>query len=230
MARRGDARPVKAMSKWAVLQWLEPEITLGRTFWPEVFSAFTMLLPALHGSNLAADLASGAAFPQGVWVLLYGAIFHCPVSMAYHLSNAVLEGTAGHDVMLTPFRTADLTAIHLCCIAFGWAESYGDILYTLALTVLNLICIFALLHDLASGRRGGQHEVHRVAVAVFLYTLPVLLRGDCWNYLGIAVSWILAAAFQMISPKIGGWGHGLFHMMLVPYFHFLMHGVASAGQ
>ena len=64
--------------------------------------------------------------------------------------------------MLTPFRTADLTAIHLCsldricvactrdlkspschlgCIAFGWAESYGDILYTLALTVLNLICL-----------------------------------------------------------------------------------------
>ena len=31
----------------------------------------------------------------GVWVLLYGAIFHCPVSMAYHLSNAVLEGFLG---------------------------------------------------------------------------------------------------------------------------------------
>lgn len=219
----------KTISKWSLLRWLEPEIAFGETFWPEVFSALTMLFPALHGYYMAPDIAADASFPPGVWVLLYATLFHCPVSMAYHLANAAFYGMSGYDALNTPFRTADLVAIHLCCIAFGWAESHGDISYTIFLIVINVGCILSLLHTLALGRRGGRHENYWVAFAVFLYTLPVLMRCDYINYVGIAASWCLACVFQSLGPKMGGWGHGFFHLMLVPYLHFLMRGAAATN-
>lgn len=187
--------PRKTISKWSLLRWLEPEIAFGETFWPEVFSALTMLFPALHGYYMAPDIAADASFPPGVWVLLYATLFHCPVSMAYHLANAAFYGMSGYDALNTPFRTADLVAIHLCCIAFGWAESHGDISYTIFLIVINVGCILSLLHTLALGRRGGRHENYWVAFAVFLYTLPVLMRCDYINYVGpMASRFLLAAA------------------------------------
>eukprot|EP00438_Fugacium_kawagutii_P017795 Skav205878 [mRNA] locus=scaffold766:270133:272330:+ [translate_table: standard] len=128
------------LSKWSLLRWLEPELSFGPIFCPEVFSALTMLFPALYGYYVVPDLASDATFPPGVWALLYATLFHMPVSMAYHFANAVYDGLPGYDVFCTPFRTADLVAIHLCCIAFGWAESHGDACYTLFLLVINAGC------------------------------------------------------------------------------------------
>ena len=85
----------------------------------QVFSALTMLFPAFHGYFQAPDIAEDAAFPQGsylngiekevfkenlkclmspapgVWVLWYAATFHCPISMAYHLANAIFDGYFG---------------------------------------------------------------------------------------------------------------------------------------
>ena len=217
----------KKTSTVSLLRWLEPELAFGHTFWPEVFSALTMLLPALHGYALAPEIALDASFPPGIWALLYATLFHCPISMVYHSANAIFEGTPGYDALCTPFRTADLIAIHFCCIAFGWAESHGDVAYTSLLVVLNIGRIISLLITLAKGRCGGRHENYWVALAVFLYTLPVLMRGDFHNYAGIATSWCLACIFQSLGPKMGGWGHGFFHLMLVPYLHFLMRGAAS---
>ncbi|CAK9001617.1 Elongation factor 2 [Durusdinium trenchii] len=230
MASRCECRswPSSKASKSIITNRHLHKSNLGRTFWPEVFSALTMLLPALHGYFRAPDIAASAAFPQGVWALAYAAIFHCPISMAYHLSNAVYDGAPGYDVLCTPFRTADLIAIHLCCVAFGWAESHGHLEYTIFITIINIGCIVSLLHTLICERRGGRHENYLVAFCVFLYTLPVLVRSDYCNYAGIAGSWFLACVFQSLNPKMGGWGHGLFHVMLVPYFHFLMHGAAAS--
>lgn len=84
----------------------------------EVFSAATMLLPAGGAYLWAPEMAANAAnFPPGVWALLYATLFHCPISMIYHLVNAVFHGTAGYNPMCTPFRTADLVAIHLSILA-----------------------------------------------------------------------------------------------------------------
>ena len=114
------------------------------TVFPQVFSALTMLFPALHGYSMAPDIAADASFPPGsagtsmkildlvlppwpvgvwhgflhipgVWALLYATLFHCPVSMAYHLANAAFDGhlgTEGGTIVRISFHVVIFGAYH----------------------------------------------------------------------------------------------------------------------
>lgn len=118
------------------------------------------------------------AWQGGAVVLSPMLEFSVPIIFGYLVCQDVLR-MSGYDALNTPFRTADLVAIHLCslvdvmamvflleclsssifshplasrrtltisknawgCIAFGWAESHGDISYTIFLIVINVGCL-----------------------------------------------------------------------------------------
>mmetsp|Transcript_43648 Transcript_43648/g.70746 ORF Transcript_43648/g.70746 Transcript_43648/m.70746 type:complete len:251 (-) Transcript_43648:143-895(-) len=195
-------------------------------FWQEVFSALSMMLPSLYALSFAPELAArGAAFPEGIWVLTYASCVHCPFSMAYHLTNAFRGGDDYEMFRVTPFRTADLSAIHLCAIAFAWALSRGSVLFTALLALLNLHCVRLLVRDQLLGRKGSLMDACRVSYCVLAYTLPLLWRGDYRNYAGALLSFATACSLHSMGSmgiQLHGWNHGLFHVMLTPYLHFLL--------
>ena len=117
------------------LRFLELEFEIGSAFWPEVFSALSMIVPSVLAYHTAPELASKSVFPEGLWALAVGTFLHCPFSVAYHLACAVLDQRDGFDSYSTPFRTMDLTAIHCSAIIFAWALSQGDWLYTFLMFV-----------------------------------------------------------------------------------------------
>lgn len=189
----------------SLLQFLELEFEIGSVVWPEVFSALTMAAPSLYALHAAPELASNAVFPEGVWALAIGTMMHCPFSMAYHLASALMNKRDGYDPMCTPFRTMDITAIH--------------------------ISIFILLRRLVEGRPGGLDESLRVTSQVFTYTLPLLFRGLYFHYLATISMWLGACLFFALANYFrlgGGWSHGIFHLLCFPFLHFMMSGVASA--
>ncbi|CAE7561852.1 eef-2, partial [Symbiodinium pilosum] len=153
----------RSLFRGSFLQFLELEFEIGSEFWPEVFSALSMMVPSIYAYHAAPELASNAIFPEGVWALAIGAMLHCPFSVAYHLASAVLDKHTGYDPMCTPFRTMDLSAIHVACIVYAWALSHGNVLFTLFLAILNILCVFLLFRRLMYGRPGGIHENIRVS-------------------------------------------------------------------
>lgn len=199
-------------------------------FWQEVFSSLSMLAPSLYAYLVCeAAAAQFGAFRLGVYALVYSTYFHCAISMYYHMNNALREGEPGFNAYLSPFRVADLAAIHVCCVTFGWAVSHGAALFTLASIVLNGRFIHRLVSMFAKGDPGSEGDGIRVAVSIFIYLSPMLARGDFENYLGALCSFLLAGACWVMAPRTNGWTHGFFHLMLTPYFHFLLRSAASVN-
>ncbi|CAE7264856.1 pcrA, partial [Symbiodinium sp. CCMP2592] len=236
--RRDDSSPsLKSMTMKAkprslflgsLLQFLELEFEIGSVVWPEVFSALTMAAPSLYALHAAPELASNAVFPEGVWALAIGTMMHCPFSMAYHLASALLNEREGYDPMCTPFRTLDISAIHINCVVFGWALSGGSLIFALFMAMLNAPCIFILLRRVVQGRPGGLDENVRVTFQVLTYTLPLLFRGLYFHYLATISMWLGACLFFALANYFrlgGGWSHGIFHLMCFPFLHFMMSGL-----
>eukprot|EP00439_Symbiodinium_sp_Y106_P084802 s46_g26.t1 len=235
LRRDGSSPSLKSMKAQrslflgSLLQFLELEFELGSVVWPEVFSALTMAAPSLYALHAAPELASNAVFPEGVWALAIGTMMHCPFSMAYHLASALLNKRDGYDPMCTPFRTMDISAIHINCVVFGWALSGGSLIFALFMAMLNAPCIFILLRRLVQGRPGGLDENLRVTSQVFTYTLPLLFRGLYFHYLATISMWLGACLFFALANyfRLGGgrWSHGIFHLMCFPFLHFMMSGL-----
>lgn len=195
-------------------------------YWPEVFSAVTMLAPSLYGLSLLSYLLEVASFPAGVKALVVASCLHCPVSMTYHFTNAAWEKYS-YDMMLTPFRLADVVAIHISCIIFGWALSHGSLSYTCVGAVVNSLFITRLLREYSAGNPGTRKDVIGVAICVLIYTAPMLLRGDISNYFGAILFFAVACVCHALNEHLHDLGHGFFHLFLVPYFHFLLASAAA---
>jgi hypothetical protein len=195
-------------------------------YWPEVFSAVTMLAPSLYGLSLVSYLLEVASFPHAVKALLVASCLHCPVSMAYHFTNAAWQKYS-YDMMLTPFRLADVVAIHISCIVFGWALSHGSLSYTCVGALVNLFFIARLVREYSARNPGTRKDVIGVAICVLIYTAPMLLRGDISNYFGAIFFFVLACVCHASNDHLHDLGHGFFHLFLVPYFHFLLASAAA---
>jgi len=202
-------------------QWT-PE---GSQFWQEVFSAASMVLPSLYALCFANRFAEGAAFPSGVWALVYMTYAHCFASVAFHATLAIEEGKV--DPFQSPFRLVDLGAIHTACVVFGWAVSHGALLFTVASAVLNLGLVLRLFWRYLCGLPGNSTDTQLLGVCIVIYTAPMLLRGDVWNYVGAVLCMSVGFVFFYLDARLNGWGHGVFHVMLLPYFHFLLCSAAA---
>mmetsp|Transcript_89931 Transcript_89931/g.232220 ORF Transcript_89931/g.232220 Transcript_89931/m.232220 type:complete len:281 (-) Transcript_89931:155-997(-) len=197
-------------------------------YWQEMFSSLSMLAPSLYAHIVCeAFAAQYTAFRPGIYVLVCSTYVHCACSMYYHANNALREGEPGFDPYNSPFRVADIGAIHFCCVTFGWALSDGAPLFTFVLVLLNLSWVRRLVQNFRRGQKGNRGDGLRIGVGILLYTSPMLLRGDVENYLGAMFFFLLAGFCWLVAPRYNGWPHGVFHLLLTPYFHFLLRSVAG---
>jgi len=94
----------------------------------------------------------------------------------------------------------------------------GSFLYMFSNMVINA----QYMHEVWS--KTGPQKARRsrnILIAVFLYTAPVLFRGDWYNY-SRALGWFLVGGISFQTHHLGGWGHGVFHLFCIVYCYYLV--------
>jgi len=195
-------------------------------FWQEVFSAGTMVLPSVYAYCNCAGIAANASFPQGIWAVTFSTYGHCLASVAFHLQCAFCNGPSFNQFE-SPFRTADMAFIHLCCFWYAFAISHGDLFIIAINAMVNAACVVRLVRRRLLGVPGARTDSLMVISCIFLYTAAVPLRGYWWDYTLLLLAYGLGGVMWASNAKMAGWGHGLFHICLTPAIHFLMNSVAK---
>jgi len=128
------------------------------------------------------------------------------------------------DRLNNRYRCLDQTAIHIVCEFYAYALS-GSVAYACVVLPLNA---YAALCLWSGGTNSFGNPVQmRLQPAIQLYLLPILLRGDYTNYFnGIGYGFLCLACF-VVSKRIRGWGHVLFHIIATPYSLVLLEAAKS---
>uniref|UniRef100_A0A7S1S6B1 Post-GPI attachment to proteins factor 3 n=1 Tax=Alexandrium catenella TaxID=2925 RepID=A0A7S1S6B1_ALECA len=201
----------------------------GGRFWQEIFNAATMLLPSIYVLSCSHAAASRARFPEGVWVTALATYAHCIASVIFHLECARRDRWDwDFDHFRSPFRVLDLTFIHASCVAYGFALSRGDTLFNVVCFLANLACVARLHWRLMRRLPGTPADSHRIVGNIAVYTMPMLMRGDLANYCCLMLCYGLSGVFWTLNERLCGWGHGLFHVMLLPCAHYVLQSATLA--
>jgi len=146
-------------------------------------------------------------------ILTVPVLLHLPVSMSYHFQLAwrVLK----HSVDCNP-RRLDQTFVHLASIGTSIGLS-TDITWSAVCCLFNIYFIRRLWT-----KKEAQvlERMVNIGIAVLLYGIPVLARGDIWHFVGGA-SFFLSGAVAMLL-RFGGWGHTVMHIMLGGIYYNVM--------
>jgi hypothetical protein len=179
----------------------------------EIFNAITMIFPTIvllwNVWNLSNQLTI---------ILLIGSSMHLPVSFTYHLSVAFNRYS---DRIDNDMRRLDQSMQHIIGILYSFALS-GSFLYTVLNIFYNIYGIIYLWNPKTSN--DGKRWIP-VTISIFLYTLPMLWRGDINNYILVITSIFIGGLCfipQLNYNIFMGWGHTLFHIMLIYYAQILV--------
>jgi len=154
---------------------------------------------------------------------------HCLASVMYHIQCAYRSCCGGDfDHFMSPFRVLDVTLIHTCCFAYGFALSRGDLLFNGISFLANLVCVTLLQWRMLCSVPGTTADSLRVVGCIIVYTMPMFMRGDMMNYLGMMLAYCLGGCLFSLNERLNGWGVGLFHAMLLPCTHFILQSAAAA--
>lgn len=176
----------------------------------EQFNALTqVLVPASQTLWLLlhATAESGLAWPpawaavavnSSTWIHCFAAVnYH--LRCAYRLDKHRLENHA---------RRCDQAFIHFTSAVYAFALS-GSPAYGLATLAYNAPCIALLWRPLSWGAATRA----RIGLAIMLYLAP-MERGARAVAAG---AFAMAATPLLLDRRLAGWGHGIFHLGLVPY-------------
>ena len=160
---------------------------------------------------------------EHAFVLLVGSLVHLPVSFVYHVNVA---RNVYADRLDNNMRRLDQSMQHVVGTLFSYALS-GSVGYMALNLALNLYGLYRLWDKNTSN--DGRRWIP-VLFCVFLYTTPMLWRNDLCNYALAAGSMAFGGALfvpELNSRYFRGWGHSLFHVVLVVYAQALAN---SAGK
>merc|ERR1712032_440142 len=127
----------------------------------------------------------------------------------------------------SPLRAADMSLIHLCCFVYGRAVARGALFFIVANAFVNLASAAWLIWRVLHGVPGTKRDSYRIIGCVLVYSLAMLWYGDWINYMGLLVSYAVGGFIWSINEALHGWGHGLFHVTLVPCLHCLMRSIVA---
>ena len=197
-------------------------------FWQEIFSTVTMLVPSIY---IAYRFQQHDAIPTRLRLMAWATYLHCFASCMYHCHCAANANRHDFNCLESPWRTADFTMIHLCLLSYTHAVS-GDLWYfDLLALILNLISAGVFIQRQVASRPGSKADALRVMAGICIYLAAMLCRGDLSNCGGVACAYGVGAIFYHKNDALGRWGHGLFHLALVPCTHFVLKSsVASLGD
>jgi hypothetical protein len=148
---------------------------------------------------------------------------HLPVSFTYHLSAAFNRYP---DRLDNDMRRLDQSMQHVVGTIFSYALS-GSLKFALLNLVINFFGVKQLWEVKTSN--DGKRWIP-VMICVLMYTSPMLWRGDVSNY-GLAMASMVIGGVSFV-PQLNkhifmGWGHTIFHTVLVFYAQALAN---SAGK
>mmetsp|Transcript_6471 Transcript_6471/g.13746 ORF Transcript_6471/g.13746 Transcript_6471/m.13746 type:complete len:374 (-) Transcript_6471:1029-2150(-) len=136
-----------------------------------------------------------------------GIVCHAPFSMIYHWKYAhrLPPGLARTTHWS---RRMDQVMIHFCCTFMAYATS-GRFDVFLVNALFNMDCMYRQWLKKVKPKRNQT----RIAISIFLYTMPILNRGDLLLYSKV---WILFALGGWLFSQypIGGWSHSAFHIVM----------------
>eukprot|EP00440_Ansanella_granifera_P076316 gb/GFBE01082820.1/.p1 GENE.gb/GFBE01082820.1/~~gb/GFBE01082820.1/.p1 ORF type:complete len:288 (+),score=24.46 gb/GFBE01082820.1/:1-864(+) len=200
-----------------------------QSFWKqEVFSALTMVLPSIYVAHAGPQLAASARVSSSIWLMAYATYCHCVASMGYHFQCAHHSGrSTNFDHFTSPFRIADMSLIHLCCFTYGWAISGGWdsgwwMLFNAISFTANLLCVTSLIGKHLCKVPGSKVDSYRAIGCILWYSSAMVWRADWANYGGLIFSYGVGGFFWTRNDRMGKWGHGLFHVALVPCTYFVL--------
>lgn len=140
-----------------------------------------------------------------------GIVCHAPFSMIYHWKYAhrLPPGLARTTHWS---RRMDQVMIHFCSACMAYATS-GRFDVFLVNALFNLDCMY---RQCLTEVKPKRNQI-RIGISVFLYTMPILNRGDLLLYSETAILFALGGWLFSQYP-IGGWSHSAFHivMMFIP--------------
>ena len=201
-------------------------MTAGKDhFWQEMFSAGTMLVPSFYIAYMRA-LGTAEPTPTRLHFVAGATYGQCFASCMYHLQCALNAGEKGFNHLSSPWRTADFAMIHVCLLAYTHAVS-GNMWFDLAALVLNVGCAALLVVRCLSSRPGSKADSLGAMGGIALYLGAMLWRGDVWNCCGVAFSYAVGGLFWHKNQALGKWGHGIFHLALVPCTYFVLQSSAD---
>jgi len=203
------------------------ETKRGSFVMQEVWSAASMLLPSIYIHHAGGAFAEVSQQPEKIWLMAFATYAHCLASAIYHLQCAYNSGT-DFNHFRSPTRTADISLIHVCCYTYGVALSGGSYILDVISLSANTVCVASLLWRCFVGKASTPQDSFRALGCVLIYSAAMPLRSDWQNYAGLMLSYAIGGFFWQKSAKFNGWGHGLFHVMLVPCTHFVLRSAAIA--
>ena len=183
-----------------------PSVAYAMTPAQEVSNAVSMILPtAVFAFN------SWKSPNKLVMILLVGSSMHLPISFTYHLSAAFNRYP---DRLDNDMQRLDQSMQHVVGTIFSYALS-GSWKFALLNLIINSFGIKQLWN--AKTSNDGKRWI-LVMVCVLMYTSPMLWRGDIQNY-ALAMGSMLIGGISFV-PQLNkhiflGWGHTIFHTVLV---------------
>ena len=154
-----------------------------------------------------------------------GILCHGPFSMLYHW-NCAHNLPTGLSRVTHWSRRLDQSMLHLCCACITYATS-GRLDYFLANVLFNMDCFY---RQFLTEVRPRRNQI-RLVISIFLYTLPLVIRGEVAAYLTLIILFAIGGWLFGQYP-IGGWSHSVFHvaMTFVPPIIFATSLTLSSSQ
>ena len=196
-------------------------------FWQEMFSAGTMLVPSLY----LAYKFQVPAIPLRLRMMTWATYVHCCASCMYHCQCALKSAKKDFNHLSSPFRTGDLAMIHVCLLAYTHAVSGDFWIFDLLALTFNLSSAGLFVFRQLCSKPGSRNDSFRAVGGILVYLFAMLWRGDFENSFGVACSYAIGGIFYHKNDAMGKWGHGFFHLALVPCTHFVLQSsVAVLGD
>eukprot|EP00438_Fugacium_kawagutii_P030847 Skav210408 [mRNA] locus=scaffold1416:328472:329050:- [translate_table: standard] len=160
--------------------------------------------------------------PLRLRLMTWATYMHCIASCAYHCQCALNSTNKDFNHLRSPLRTADLAMIHVCLLAYTHAVSGEFWIFDLVAVALNLgsagLFVFRQLYF----KPGSKADSLRAVGGIILYLGAMLWRRDYGNSFGVACCYAIGGVFYLANDALGKWGHGFFHLALVPCTHFVL--------
>ncbi|KAL3826486.1 hypothetical protein ACHAXA_004323 [Cyclostephanos tholiformis] len=152
--------------------------------------------------------------PLPVVAAAVGILVHSPFSIMYHWKYATSIEPSYRVKHWS--RRLDHAFIHFASACAAYATS-GRVDFFLLNAAFNLDCAYRQFEEKVRPKR----NLNRIASSVFLYLLPVLMHKQYLLFFQFFFMFA-SGAWLFVQYPLGGWSHGVFHLVLSCLPHLIM--------
>jgi hypothetical protein len=203
----------------AIAAFSSPDATSPEGFAQEVLNAVSMLFPIVNALALLRNLPPSAGCPQCGWAIFWASVVHLPFSILYHVVCGMIS--RGWCIDDTTWRCMDQSGIHIMftVIACGLSRSW-----TFAVLIVVPFNIYSITLLWSRSQTEARHCCFvRMGVALGIKLISLTWCADFSAIVGVGICWLMGAIFFCVDRLfLGGWGHMMMHLLIVPTSQMLI--------